>query len=152
MKNEGNTPAEIVANCPEDRKDVMGKMRQTILESLPKGFEEGVGYGMILYFVPHTIYPSGYHCDPKQPLPFVSLASQKNFIALYHMGLYADPALLSWFTEKYKATVSSKLDMGKSCIRFKKMTDIPFELIGELMTKISVESWIETYEKLYKKK
>jgi hypothetical protein len=152
MKNEGNTPAEIVANCPEDRKDVMGKMRQTILESLPKGFEEGVGYGMILYFVPHTIYPAGYHCDPKQPLPFVSLASQKNFIALYHMGLYADPALLSWFTEKYKATVSSKLDMGKSCIRFKKMTDIPFELIGELMTKISVESWIETYEKLYKKK
>jgi hypothetical protein len=152
MKNEGNTPAEIVANCPEDRKDVMGKMRQTILESLPKGFEEGVGYGMILYFVPHTIYPAGYHCDPKQPLPFVSLASQKNFIALYHMGLYADPALLSWFTEKYKATVSSKLDIGKSCIRFKKMTDIPFELIGELMTKISVESWIETYEKLYKKK
>ncbi|MBP5983472.1 MAG: DUF1801 domain-containing protein [Fluviicola sp.] len=152
MKNEGNTPAEIVANCPEDRKDVMGKMRQTILESLPKGFEEGVGYGMILYFVPHTIYPAGYHCDPKQPLPFVSLASQKNFIALYHMGLYADPALLSWFIEKYKATVSSKLDMGKSCIRFKKMTDIPFELIGELMTKISVESWIETYEKLYKKK
>ncbi len=152
MKNEGNTPAEIVANCPEDRKDVMGKMRQTILESLPKGFEEGVGYGMILYFVPHTIYPAGYHCDPKQPLPFVSLASQKNFIALYHMGLYADPALLFWFTEKYKATVSSKLDMGKSCIRFKKMTDIPFELIGELMTKISVESWIETYEKLYKKK
>ena len=152
MKNEGNTPAKIVANCAEDRKDVMGKMRQTILESLPKGFEEGVGYGMILYFVPHTIYPAGYHCDPKQPLPFVSLASQKNFIALYHMGLYADPALLSWFTEKYKATVSSKLDMGKSCIRFKKMTDIPFELIGELMTKISVESWIETYEKLYKKK
>lgn len=152
MKNEGNTPAEIVANCPEDRKDVMGKMRQTILESLPKGFEEGVGYGMILYFVPHTIYPAGYHCDPKQPLPFVSLASQKNFIALYHMGLYADSALLSWFTEKYKATVSSKLDIGKSCIRFKKMTDIPFELIGELMTKISVESWIETYEKLYKKK
>lgn len=152
MKNEGNTPAEIVANCPEDRKDVMGKMRQTILESLPKGFEEGVGYGMILYFVPHTIYPAGYHCEPKQPLPFVSLASQKNFIALYHMGLYADPALLTWFTEKYKATVSSKLDMGKSCIRFKKMTDIPFELIGELMTKISVESWIETYEKLYKKK
>jgi hypothetical protein len=152
MKNEGNTPAEIVANCPEDRKDVMGKMRQTILESLPKGFEEGVGYGMILYFVPHTIYPAGYHCDPKQPLPFVSLASQKNFIALYHMGLYADPALLPWFTEKYKATVSSKLDIGKSCIRFKKMTDIPFELIGELMTKISVESWIETYEKLYKKK
>ena len=152
MKNEGNTPAEIVANCAEDRKDVMGKMRQTILESLPKGFEEGVGYGMILYFVPHTIYPAGYHCDPKQPLPFVSLASQKNFIALYHMGLYADPALLSWFTEKYKATVSSKLDMGKSCIRFKKMTDIPFELIGELMTKISVGSWIETYEKQYKKK
>ena len=151
MKNEGNTPAEIVANCPEDRKDVMGKMRQTILESLPKGFEEGVGYGMILYFVPHTIYPAGYHCDPKQPLPFVSLASQKNFIALYHMGLYADPALLSWFTEKYKATVSSKLDMGKSCIRFKKMTDIPFELIGELMTKISVESWIETYEKAFNK-
>jgi len=152
MKNEGNTPAEIVANCVEDRKDVMGKMRQTILESLPKGFEEGVGYGMILYFVPHTIYPAGYHCDPKQPLPFVSLASQKNFIALYHMGLYADPALLSWFTEKYKATVSRKLDMGISCIMFKKMTDIPFELIGELMTKISVESWIETYEKLYKKK
>jgi|UniRef100_UPI004049DA77 hypothetical protein len=152
MKNEGNTPAEIVANCREDRKDVIGKMRQTILESLPKGFEEGVGYGMILYFVPHTIYPAGYHCDPKQPLPFVSLASQKNFIALYHMGLYADPALLTWFTEKYKATVSCKLDMGKSCIRFKKMTDIPFELIGELMTKISVESWIETYEKLYKKK
>jgi hypothetical protein len=152
MKNEGSTPAEIIANCPEDRKDAMKHLHETITSSLPDGFEAGVGYGMILYFVPHTIYPAGYHCDPKQPLPFVSLASQKNFIALYHMGLYADPELLNWFTDKYKATVSSKLDIGKSCIRFKKMTDIPFDLIGELMQKITVTSWIETYETLYKRK
>lgn len=150
MKNAQNTPAEIIANCSEDRKEVMEKMCHTIRLALPKGYEEGVSYGMISYAVPHSIYPAGYHCDPKQPLPFVSLASQKNFIALYHMGLYADQELLTWFTDKYKATVSSKLDMGKSCIRFKKMSDIPFELIGELMTKISVDDWIKTYEKLYK--
>lgn len=152
MKNEGNTPAEIIANCPEDRKDAMKKLHDTIISSLPEGFESGIGYGMILYFVPHTIYPAGYHCNPKQPLPFVSLASQKNFIALYHMGLYADPELLTWFTEKYKRTISTKLDMGKSCIRFKNVTTIPYELIGELMRKITVTSWINTYEKQFKKK
>ncbi len=126
-------------------------MRQTILKNLPKGFEEGMGYGMLGYVVPHSRYPAGYHCDPKQPLPFVSLASQKNFIALYHMGLYMMPSLLHWFQEEYSKHSKKKLDMGKSCIRFKKADDIPYDLIGELMKKVSPDEWIACYESKLKK-
>ena len=115
------------------------------------GFKEEMNYGMLGYVVPHEIYPGGYHCDPKQPLPFANIASQKNFIAFYHMGLYAMPKLYKWFVDEYPRYSTAKLDMGKSCIRFKKAEHIPYKLIGELIKKISVKDWIEGYEKIIKK-
>lgn len=152
MQSTAKTPQEYIENLPEDRKEPITKLRNLILEKLPKGFEEGMYYGMLTYVVPFSTYPSGYHCDPKNmPLPFTSLASQKNFIAFYNMGLYADPELLNWFVTEYPKHSKQKLDMGKSCIRFKKMDQIPYELIAELLTKISVEDWIATYERLYKR-
>lgn len=152
MKAEGTTPDEIIVNCPEDRQEAMNNLRKTILDNLPAGFSEGIGYGMIGYSVPHSLYPAGYHCDPKLPLPFMSFASQKNFIAFYHMGIYADPDLLNWFLEEYAKVSKTKLDMGKSCMRFKKPDQIPFDLIGRLVSKISPHKWIDTYEKNYKSK
>lgn len=152
MQSKVNTVEEYINELPEDRKEVIEKIRKVISENLPKGFEETMGYGMIGYVVPHSIYPKGYHCDIKQPLPFISLASQKNFIALYHMGIYAEPALLDWFTSEFSKHSKSKLDMGKSCIRFKKMNDIPFELIGELASKMTTEDWINKYESAFVKK
>lgn len=132
---------------PEERKAPMQQLRNTILGNLPPGFEECMNYGMIGYVVPHSAYPAGYHCDPKLPLPFLNIASQKNFIALYHMGLYASPELLGWFTAEYPKHSKTKLDMGKSCIRFKKPEQIPFELIAQLLRKMSVQDWITLYEK-----
>ena len=151
MQSTAKTPLEYVASLPEDRKIVIEKIRTIVLENLPKGFEETIGYGMLGYVVPHSIYPSGYHCDPKTPLPFLSLASQKNFIAFYHMGIYADDKLLNWFVSEYPKHCKSKLDMGKSCIRFKKMNDIPYELLGELASKMSVQDWISLYEEKLKR-
>lgn len=151
MKPNGNTVAEILANLPEDRKEPFTKLHETILKNLPKGFEPGISYGMIGYVVPHTLYPAGYHCKPSEPLPFASLASQKASINFYHMGIYAKPELLEWFTSEYPKHSSQKLDMGKSCIRFKKPEHIPYDLIGELMTKMSVEEWINLYESNLKK-
>jgi hypothetical protein len=152
MESKIATPQEYLENIPEKRKEAMRKLRNLILEKLPKGFQEGFYYGMLTYVVPFSAYPPGYHCDPKNmPLPFLSLASQKNFIALYHMGIYADPELLNWFVSEYPKHSKQKLDMGKSCIRFKKMDQIPYELIADLLAKISVEDWISTYEKNYKK-
>lgn len=150
MKTEGTTPEELINNAPEERKEALMKLRKTILDNLPKGFREGVNYGMIGYVVPHSIYPAGYHCDPKLPLPFLSFASQKNFIAFYHMGIYSDPELLNWFVSEYKQVSKTKLDMGKSCVRFKKTDQIPFELIGKLVSKMTPEDWITTYEKALK--
>jgi len=132
---------------PEDRKPAFSRLRTVILENLPAGFEETISYKMPSYVVPHSIYPDGYHCDPEVPLPFISIASQMHFIGLYHMGIYADPKLLSWFQSAYTDLNIGKLDMGKSCIRMKRLENIPYNLIGELVGKISVESWIETYEK-----
>jgi hypothetical protein len=111
-----------------------------------------MNYGMIGYVIPHSLYPSGYHCDPKLPLPFMNIASQKNFVAVYHMGMYADQNLMDWFLDAYKQTSTKKLDMGKSCIRFKKMEDIPFALIGKLASKLTVQQWITLYESAFKKK
>lgn len=141
-----STPSEYLAAIPEERREAFSRLRETILENLPDGFEEGISYGMIGYVVPHRHYPAGYHCDPKQPLPFASIASQKNFIALYHMGLYADEELLHWFVSEYPKHSKAKLDMGKSCIRFKKTEQIPFELIAQLMQKVSMDEWIARYE------
>jgi uncharacterized protein YdhG (YjbR/CyaY superfamily) len=151
MQSKAITPEQYLSELPEDRKEAMLNLRNSIKENLPQGFEEVISYGMLGYVVPHSIYPSGYHCDPKLPLPFINLASQKNFIALYHMGIYADKNLESWFVSEYPKHVKTKLDMGKSCIRFKRMDDIPFDFIGELVAKVSVEDWILNYEKAFRK-
>jgi uncharacterized protein YdhG (YjbR/CyaY superfamily) len=141
------TVAAYLDSLPEDRLTAMKKLRQVIKKNLPKGFKEVINYNLPAYVVPHTRYPDGYHCAPELPLPFLAMASQKNFIALYHMGIYADPKLLAWFEKQWPKHVKTKLDMGKSCIRFKKIDAIPFDLIAELAAKISVEDWIKTYEK-----
>ena len=151
MQSKATTPEQYLSELPEDRKEAILKLRNAIKENLPQGFEEVISYGMLGYVVPHSIYPSGYHCDPKLPLPFINLASQKNFIALYHMGIYANKNLESWFVSEYPKHVKTKLDMGKSCIRLKKMEDIPFDFIGELAAKVSVEDWISIYEKAFRK-
>ncbi|MDN3665208.1 DUF1801 domain-containing protein [Algibacter miyuki] len=151
MTSKATTVNEYLSNLPEDRTIPVEKLRQQLLTNMPKGIEETISYGMLGYVVPHKVYPSGYHCNPKLPLPFMSLASQKNFIAVYSMVLYAKKEVMDWFVTEYAKRCKYKLDMGKSCIRFKKMDDIPFELIGELAAKVSTESWIEIYENAFKK-
>lgn len=152
MPTKANTIDQYIADLPEDRQKTVEELRKVINKNIPKGFHEEMNYGMIGYVVPHSLYPDGYHCDPKLPLPFLAMASQKNSINIYHMGIYADPALLKWFTTEFPKHSTKKLDMGKSCIRFKKAEDIPFKLIGELVSKMSVKDWIAMYEKNYKKK
>ena len=151
MKSEAKTPKQYVEELPEERKEAVEKLRKVILKKLPKGFEEEMSYGMIGYVVPHSIYPNGYHCDPKLPLPFMTIASQKNFIALHHMGIYANPKLLEWFVTEYPKHCKTKLDMGKGCIRFKKADQIPFDLVAELVQKISVKDWIKMYQDAFVK-
>ncbi|MBA4153830.1 DUF1801 domain-containing protein [Flavobacterium sp.] len=150
MQSAAKTPDQYFQELPEERKEAMLKLRQIIKMNLPEGFEEMMGYGMLGYAVPHSIYPKGYHCDPKQPLPFFGMASQKNSINIYHMGIYADNDLYDWFVSEYPKHSKARLDMGKSCIRFKKPEHIPFELIGELLTKISVLEWISIYESKFR--
>lgn len=151
MTSAATSVDQYMAELPEDRKEAMNKLRAIILKNLPKGFEETMNYGMMGYVVPHSIYPAGYHCDPKLPLPFMALASQKNSINFYHMGIYANPELLAWFTAEYPNHVKGKPDMGKSCLRFKKPEQIPYELIGKLVAKMSVNQWIEIYESQIKR-
>ncbi|WP_222983039.1 DUF1801 domain-containing protein [Flagellimonas meishanensis] len=151
MTIDANTPDEYIEKLPEDRKEAVSKLRETVKKKLPAGFEECINYKMIGYVVPHSLYPDGYHCDPKLPLPFINIASQKNFVALYHSGIYADKDLHDWFVQEYPKHVKTKLDMGKSCIRFKNVNTIPYELIGELCQKMTVENWINLYEKNIKK-
>ena len=146
MTSDAKTPEEYINALPSDRKEAIAKLRNTILKNLPKGFSETMGYGMIGYVVPHTLYPAGYHCDPKLPLPFMSIASQKNFVAVYHMGIYANKALFDWFVNEYPNHAKRKLDMGKSCIRFKKIEEIPYDLIGTLAGKMTSQQWIDIYE------
>ncbi len=147
MQSKAKTPKEYLEELPADRKAAMTELRNVVLKNLPKGFSEQMSYGMLGYVVPHSLYPAGYHCDPKLPLPFLSIASQKNFIAVYHMGLYADKKLLDWFMKEYPKYSDRKVDMGKSCLRFKKPEDIPFKLIGELVKKMSPKEWSALYEK-----
>ena len=151
MTSDAKTPDAYIQSLPEDRKEAVTRLRKVILENLPKGFSETMGYGMLGYVVPHTIYPDSYHCKPETPLPFMNIASQKNFIAVYHMGVYAKKELLDWFVNEYPKYSKRKLDMGKSCIRFKKMDDIPYQLIGELSAKMTVKEWIDIYENAWKK-
>jgi hypothetical protein len=142
----------ILILCLKTEGKSSANSERVIKKNLPKGFKEVMSYGMLGFVVPHSMYPDGYHCTPELPLPFLNLASQKNFIAIYHMGIYADPKLLGWFTKEFPKHSKSKLDMGKSCIRFKKPDDIPVKLIGELASKMTPEDWINLYEKNYKKK
>jgi len=152
MTSNASTPEEYINELPEERKEVISKLRDAINKNLPKGFEEGMGYGMLSYHIPHSIYPDGYHCTPELPLPFMNLASQKNFVAVYHMGMYAKREILNWFTSEYPKHCKRKLDMGKSCVRFKRIDDIPYKLIGELAAKMTSEEWIDIYEIVIKKK
>lgn len=151
MQSKAATPKEYVDSLPDDRKKAIKKLRTIIKKNLSKGFKESMQYGMLGYVVPLSVYPDGYHCKADTPLPFMNLASQKNFIAVYHMGMYADKKILNWFTKEYAKRVEGKLDMGKSCVRFKKIDQIPYELIGELAGKMSSEAWIKLYEKNIKK-
>ena len=151
MATKPTTIKEYLAQVPEERKEAFEKLRKIILDNIPKGFSEEMSYGMLGYVVPHSIYPKGYHCNTDLPLPFASLANQKNFIGFYHMGIYANPELYDWFITEYKKVCKYKLDMGKSCVRFKKMNDIPYDLIGELMQKMTVKNWVESYEKSFVK-
>lgn len=146
MQIFADSPDAYVAQLPEERRAVMSQLRAAVQQHLPPGFEETMSYGMIGYVVPHSYYPAGYHCDPKLPLPFISIAAQKNFYAFYHMGIYVDPELLDWFTDAYPTHSSAKLDMGKSCIRFKKPEHIPYALLGELAGKMTPEQWVSLYE------
>lgn len=146
MQSSAATTSEYFASLPEDRKEAMQRLTDVINQNLPEGFAEGMAYGMVTWVVPHSIYPAGYHCNPKQALPFLSIASQKNFIAVYHMGIYAEKELHDWFVAEYPKHVKTKLDMGKSCIRFKKPEAIPFELIGQLAAKMTPQDWIAAYE------
>ena len=148
MQSKANTVEQYVKELPADRQEAMTKLRKVILKNLPKGVKECIAYGMIGYVIPHSIYPPGYHCDPKLPLGFMNLASQKNFIAVYSMPVYGNPKLLKWFTDEIAKAGVGKLDMGKSCIRFKKMENIPYQLIGALAGKVSLEEWIACYEKM----
>lgn len=151
MQSKATSPKQYLEELPEDRKEPVSKLRQQILDNLPKGIVESMNYGMLGYVVPHSVYPDGYHCNPKSALPFMNLASQKNFVAVYSMVLYSRKDLMDWFTSEYAKRCKYKLDMGKSCIRFKRMDDIPFALIGELTAKVSTEEWIGIYESAFKK-
>ena len=151
MQSTAVTPKDYIDSLPEDKKQAMIDLRKVILKNLPKGFVEIMNYGMLSYVVPHSIYAPGYHCTPEQPLPFMSIAAHKNFIAVYHMGIYAQKDLLDWFTKEFALHSKTKLDMGKSCIRFKKPEQIPLQLIGDLAAKLSPQEWIEIYEQNFKK-
>jgi len=152
MNYKSATIEEYLNQIPSERKDAIKKILNLMEQNLPKGFEARINYSMPGYVVPHSLFPAGYHCDPKLPLPFINIASQKNFIALYHMGIYANPVLLQWFQTEYKKHVPSKLDMGKSCIRFKKVEQIPYELLAELFKKMTPEEWIKIYKDAFVKK
>lgn len=146
MQYDVNSVKEYIEAIPESRKPVIEKLRNVILDNLPEGYEEQLSYGMISYVVPLSRYPKGYHAKEGEPLPFISLASQKNYIALYHMGLYGNQELEEWFVKEYADRVPTKLDMGKSCIRFKNPDHIPYDLVAELCHKMSVDEYINAYE------
>lgn len=152
MKATFDTTEQYYAALPPERKVAMEELRRVINKNLPKGFHEQMYYGMPGWVVPHSIFPEGYHCDPKLPLGFINIASQKGFIAIYHMGIYSSPELLNWFVSEFPKHSGAKLDMGKSCIRFKKPDEIPFKLLGELAKKMTVKEWINTYETILKRR
>lgn len=145
MKSNATTPAQYIATLAPERQAVIKKLRQVLRKNLPKGFRETMGYGMLAYVVPLSVYPAGYHCGPKQPLPFINLASQKQYVSLYHMGLYRGP-LLAWLKAEWPKHTDAKLDLGQCCLRLKRLDKIPYDLIGELAGKMTPRDWIKTYE------
>ena len=149
MQSKATTVEQYLAELPDDRREALQAIREVILKNLPKGYEEGMQYGMIGYYVPHSIYPAGYHCDPKEPLSFVALASQKNHMAFYGMCIYSDPVQEAWFREAWTKT-GKKLDMGKSCVRFKKLEDVPLKVIGQTVKRVPVKKYVEHYESILK--
>lgn len=147
MPSKAATVEQYLAELPADRRSAIEVIRRVILENLPKGYEEGMQYGMIGYYVPHRVYPPGYHCDPKQPVPFASIASQKNHIGIYLMCIYGDERHREWFTKAWTAT-GCKLDMGKGCVRVKKLEDVPLEVLGEAIARVPVTAFIANYESM----
>lgn len=150
MRIEAETVEAHLAALPEDRAEVLNRLRDTVRNNLPEGFEEQILYDMISYVVPFERYPDGYHVDPGKPLGFIAIAAQKRHYALYHGSVYADPELKAWFQDAYAAANVGKLDMGKSCIRFSSEKKIPWELIAELCRKVTVEDYIKQYESIIK--
>ena len=151
MKANGTTVMDILSNIPSERAEHFNQLHDVIVKNLPNGFEAAISYGGLGYVIPHTLYPAGYHCKPIEPLPFAGISSQKNSINFYHMGMYSDPLLYEWFVTEYPKHSKQKLDIGKSCFRIKKPENIPFDLIGELVSKVTVQEWIATYESAFKK-
>jgi uncharacterized protein YdhG (YjbR/CyaY superfamily) len=151
MKTAATTPSEYIAALPDSFREPFEKLRRTIQDNLPSGFVETMTYGMITFAVPHSLYPAGYHCDPALPVPFISIAAQKRAITLYHHGLYADASLAQWFRDEYARRGNAKLDMGKSCVRFKPTREIPYDLIAELARGLTPRQWIDIYEKAVKR-
>ena len=145
MQSKAKTVDEYLAGLSDERRAALSAVRDVILKNIGAGFEEGMQYGMIGYFVPHSVYPAGYHCDPRQPLPYAGLASQKNHMSLYMCAAYGDSVYAAWLTDAWKKT-GKKLNMGKACIRFKKLEDLPLDLIGEAFRRVSVEKYIAACE------
>jgi hypothetical protein len=145
MKSDAKTVTEYLAGLPEDRRAVMAAVRKAILANLPEGYQEAMQYGMIGYSVPHSVYPAGYHCDPRQPLPYAMLGSQKNYMAIYLCNVYGHKETQEWFVTAYKAT-GKRLDMGKSCVRFKKLEDLPLDVIGQVIARTPVTKYVAGVE------
>jgi uncharacterized protein YdhG (YjbR/CyaY superfamily) len=152
MKSYSTIIEQYLFELPEERKLPMNTLRNIIKNNIPDGFEEVMSYGMIGYVVPHSVYPNGYHCNPKLPLPYINIGSQKNFIVLHHLGIYGSNEILDWFISEYPKHAKHKLDMGKGCVRFKKVNEIPYLLIKELINKISLDKYIAQYEENIKRK
>ncbi|PLX09802.1 MAG: hypothetical protein C0596_00525 [Marinilabiliales bacterium] len=151
METRAKTVEEYLETLPEDKKSALIKLRDTIKHNIPEGFKETMAYGMPSFVVPHEIYPKGYHVNPNEPLPFISFASQKNNISIYHMGMYSDTNLMDWFLDEYPQYLSTKPNIGKSCVRFRKPEQIPYQLIADLVSKMTPQTWIDIYEKNYRK-
>jgi hypothetical protein len=146
MQSKATTVDAYLAELPEERREAISAIRGVILKNLPRGYEEGMQWGVIGYYVPHSLYPAGYHCQPEEPLPVASLASQKNHMAFYGLGLYINEAQARWFVEEWKKA-GKKLDMGKSCVRFKTLDDVAVDVIGRAIKRLPVEQYIEQYER-----
>ena len=146
MQSHALTVDEYLASLPEDRREVISAVREIFLKNLPEGFEEGMQYGMIGYYVPHSRYPAGYHCDPKQPLPYGGLASQKNHMSLHLMCAYGDGPIRKAFVQGFK-DVGKKLDIGQACVRFKKLDDLALDVVADTLRKVTVQDWIDIYER-----